>query len=75
MIRGKCQGCSCNLCKCHYNHTIKARTEEEIKQLILKLDRYDPEPKYDWATMAQDNEEGEWVRLEDVLNIFGAKKE
>ena len=53
----------------------KQRTEEEIKQLILKLDRYDPEPKYDWATMTQDNEEGEWIRLEDVLNIFAAKKE
>lgn len=48
-----------------------------LEEYILKLDRYKDNANSGgqdcWFTMDLD-EEGEWVKLEDILNLFRAKK-
>ena len=41
----------------------------EFKNKILQLDKYYPEPDNEWASMSEDKD-GEWVKLEDILNLF-----
>lgn len=41
----------------------------EFKNKILQLDKYYPEPDNEWASMSEDKD-GEYVKLEDILNLF-----
>lgn len=65
----RCQQCgSIGWCNCGAEK-FKQRTEEDIKQAILELDRYQD----GWGYMEK-RENGKYVKLEDVLSIFAAKK-
>lgn len=46
----------------------------ELLEKVLELPRYNPEPKNDWVEMIEEKE-GEYVELEDIISLFGAKKE
>lgn len=65
---GMCNGCFQSLgnCRCQ---KFKQRAEEDIKQLILKLDRYDNE----WGFLSK-TDKGEYVKLKDVLNLFSSER-
>ena len=45
-----------------------------VEALVNSLQRYTPEPKNDWVEMVK-YKEGEYVKIEDVLTLFGAKKQ
>lgn len=75
----RCQQCgSIGWCNCGAQK-FKQRTEEDIKQAILSLNRYYPDyysgyDGYGCGATMEVGEDGEYIKLEDILNIFGAKK-
>lgn len=80
---GRCNGCYNTLgaCTCRgfrplenisAGKEIKQITEEDIKQLILKLPRYTCYVDCQCDCM-EEEADGNYVKLEDILILFGAK--
>jgi hypothetical protein len=47
---------------------------ENLKYKIKKLPKYE-EDSYDNKSIMTPSDNGEWVKLEDALNLFSAKKD
>lgn len=45
-----------------------------LENYILSLDRYDNYSGEDNSCFITENKEGEYIKLEDVLKLFGAEK-
>ena len=85
MIAAKCNGCGrigCDgnnmLCIPHNlninPYSIEQQVKEQIqyfKRQLLKLDKYQPTFE---GLMEESEEYGEYIKLEDILNLFSAKK-
>lgn len=60
-----------------HNQPTMVEVLNNLQEYVLSLDRYECNTNsggYDcWSTMDLDKD-GEWIKLEDVLNLFSVKK-
>jgi len=83
MIAARCGGCGTIGCDgnnllCMQNnintnpYSIEQQVKDKLqdfKRQLLKVDKYDVSLNYDCPTMSKE-ENGEYVKLEDILNLF-----